>query len=117
MKPQLPNETRWNSQTSCISTFIKNRPAYLAICEKYENDIDTQIQRLVNDYNLFKQVKDLFQQLQPITEAMNNVQSDEATIGDASYEWLKLLEECPALTPHKDTILQRINLALRPFHF
>ncbi|GBL79180.1 hypothetical protein AVEN_92419-1 [Araneus ventricosus] len=31
IKPQLPNETRWNSQTQCISTFIKNRLAYLNI--------------------------------------------------------------------------------------
>ena len=116
VKPQLPNETRWNSQTECISTFIKNRNAYLSICEKYENEIDTRIQRLVNDYNLFKQVKDLLQQLQPITDAVNNVQSDEATIADACYEWLKL-KNCPALKPHTDVISKRMYLALKPFHF
>ena len=46
---------------------------------------------------------------------MNNVQSDEATIADACYEWLKL-ENCPALMPHKDALLKCVNLALRPFH-
>lgn len=116
VKPQLPNETRWNSQINCISTFLKNRPAYLQICENHEGDIDVRIQRLVNDYNLFKQVKVLFQQLQPIATALNNVQGDEATIADACHEWLKL-ENCPELAPHKELVLKRMDLAIQPFHY
>lgn len=116
VKPQLPSEVRWNSHIECISTFIKNRPAYLNICENHENDIDIKIQRLVNDYNLFKQVKDLFQQLQPIAKTLNILQSDDATIADACSEWLKLLH-CPELIQHKDLVKKRMDLALEPFHF
>ena len=33
LKPQLPGETRWNSQLSCVDTFLINRPFYLMIAE------------------------------------------------------------------------------------
>ena len=33
-----------------VLTFIKNMPTYLIICEKYENDIDSQITLKTNQW-------------------------------------------------------------------
>ena len=40
VKPQLPAETRWNSQLKCIETFIRNRPFMMLIVAQNEELID-----------------------------------------------------------------------------
>lgn len=104
MKPQMPPETRLNSQIECISTFIKNRPAFL-ICETHESDFDIKIQTLVKDYNSFKQAKELFQQIHYVAKPLNNLQNDNVTIADAYIEELKL-ENCAELIPHEDQVIK-----------
>ncbi|RXG72065.1 hypothetical protein Avbf_00958 [Armadillidium vulgare] len=38
-KPQLPNDTRWNSQCACVDTFIQNFPLYIEIRNKHSAEI------------------------------------------------------------------------------
>jgi len=40
VKPQLPGETRWNSQLTCIDTFIRNHAGYTHIANTHEEEID-----------------------------------------------------------------------------
>ena len=116
VKPQLPNDTRWNSQLTCIDTFLKNRSAYLKICEENEEAIDARISQLVNNYNLYKQVKDLHAQLQSVGKCLDKLQGDSATLADACHEWLGLMKD-KNLMQYKNQIAARMKAALQPFHF
>jgi len=112
VKPQLPGDTRWNSQLTCIDTYLRNRPAYLAIVQEHEGAIDARIAGLINDFNLFKQVKDLSQQLKPIASTLDKLQSDKCGLAQACHEWLSLLKD-DALQPHMENNNDRLQ---RPFN-
>ena len=112
VKPQLPGDTRWNSQLTCIDTYLRNRPAYLAIVQEHEGAIDARIAGLINDFNLFKQVKDLSQQLKPIASTLDKLQSDKCGLAQACHEWLSLLKD-DALHPHMENNNDRLQ---RPFN-
>ena len=66
VKPQLPAETRWNSQLKCIETFVRNRPYMMLIVAQNEDLIDTRIRNIIHNVGLFNEVKNLQSQLQPI---------------------------------------------------
>ena len=116
VKPQLPGDTRWNSQLTCIDTFIRNRPAYLTIVHEHEDDTDSRIAQLFNDVNLYRQAKDMSLQLKPISVALDRLQSDKCGVADACHEWLSLLS-CDVVKPHLKKIQARFEQAIQPFHF
>lgn len=116
VKPQLPGDTRWNSQVTCIESFLRNRQAYQKITEENEQHVDRDIANLINNYHLYKQAKDTMLQLKPIAESLNRLQSDDATIDDACHVWLSLLKE-ESLEPHTAEISKRMAQAMQPFHF
>ena len=92
-KPQLPGATRWNSQLECIKTFNKNRPFYLMINAQNDNTIETRIVSIINNTGLSNKAKHLQDQLRPISNALNTLQSDHSGIADSSNCWLKLLDD------------------------
>lgn len=116
LKPQLPGDTRWKSQLTCIETFLHNRAAYQKIVEEHEDDIDRDIATLINDYNLYKQAKDTLQQLKPVAVSLDRLQKDNATIHEACHTWLMLLKE-ESLQPRIQEVTKRMDLAMKPFHF
>ena len=105
VKPQLLAETRWNSQLKCIDTFIRN-----------EDIIDTRIRNLTHKVGLFHEVKNLLQQLSPISKALDTLHSDTSTIAHACEQWLAILQ-CPDLKPHEKKIKHRFKQAMTPHHF
>ena len=58
-KPQLPGDTRWKSQLMCLDTFIKNRSIYMQICQYHEDEFEKSIVHKIQDYNIFRNVRDL----------------------------------------------------------
>jgi len=42
-KPQLPSETRWKSQLTCLDSYITNRPSYMKIVQDHKDEIDQNI--------------------------------------------------------------------------
>lgn len=114
VKPQLPAETRWNSQLKCIETFVRNRPFMMLTVAQNEDLIDTRIRNLIHNVGLFSEVKNL--QLQPISSALDKLQSDSATIADACEEWLNLLLS-PDLEPYSDKVRHRFQQAMTPDHY
>jgi len=107
VKPQLPCDTRWNSQLTCIETFIRNRPAYLTIVHEHEDATDSRIAQLVNDFNLYKQAKDMSMQLKPIAVALDRLQSDKSGLADACHEWLSLLTFIMCAQKKRSSITRR----------
>ena len=81
-KPQLPNDTRWKSQMTCIQTHITNRPFVLFIVAQEEDIINQRISNLLHNVGLFNEAKHLKEQLMPIASALDYLQSDTETIAD-----------------------------------
>lgn len=116
-KPQLPSETRWNSQVDCLDIFIKNRPFYMQILimEGEEDVIEQSIKDLITNVALFVNVKDLHKQLSFISKALDRLQSDRASVADATKEFIDLLNE-ETLAQHKKKIVKRYKECITPRH-
>ena len=116
VKPQLPNETRWNSQIECCKSYIRNRPYMMLICAQNEEEIEPRIRTIINNIGLFNEVKSLVEQLSPIAQALDKLQSDKSSIADACEEFCGL-QANPVLEPYKDTVKRRFDQAMTPSHF
>ena len=112
--PQIPNDTRWNSQNACLSTFTKNFYKYVEISN--EHKIPDNISKILNNIHLYKEVVELQKQLSVVSEALDALQSDSATLSSATDTWNELLKS-EVLAPHKDTIKSRMEEALEPFFY
>ena len=77
--------------------------------------MDEAIKRLVNDYALCKNAKDLTVQLGPIRRGLNRLQGDSATLADAVEVWMDLEAE-EALQPHQEAVRRRRSQALGAPH-
>jgi len=116
VKPQLIGATRWNSQLKCMDTFIKNRPFLLQIIAKHEDIVEQLICNIINNVGLYREAKNLIDNLSPVAHALDRLQSDNTSIADACDVWGKLLmEEC--LQSHKEKIQKRFDHAMTPEHF
>lgn len=58
VKPQIPGATLWNSQLSCLETYIKNRLFMSLVCNG-DNNIDSKVVKYINDVNLYVQDQDV----------------------------------------------------------
>lgn len=115
VKPQIPCETRWNSQKNCLETFLTNREFYLKIVDLHEQDIDNNIVNIINNIGLYKEVRNLIKQLEPLSIALDKLQSDSASISDVVYEWLELLDNSD-LKPHLEILQNRYKEATTNAH-
>jgi hypothetical protein len=115
MKPQLPCDTRWKSQLMCIDSFIHNRPHFMKIVQDHEGELESAIIRKIMDYNLFKNARDLAEQLRPISHAIDICQGDSATLADACNVWINLKNNT-LLEPHKKHVSARFHKAVLPEH-
>lgn len=59
--PQLPNETRWNSQFDCMDTYTKNYTIYVEIVD--EHDIPDKISKIIENRAIFREANNLQSQL------------------------------------------------------
>jgi len=60
VKPQLPNDTCWNSQLTCVDTYS---------CAQNEGLMDLRLRNLVHKVGLYNEAKHLEEQLKPIAVA------------------------------------------------
>jgi len=70
--------------------------------------IDARIMKLINSVGLLNEAKSPHAQLQPVANALDRLQSDNATITDACEEWLSLLR-ADALKPHLTTVMKHFR--------
>ena len=114
--PQLPGDTRWNSQRNSVASYIKNRPNMISVVQNHPEEFDQHIINKIMDLNLFRKAKDLLDQLKPVAIGLNKVQADDATIADSCDIYLKLMEE-DALKPHAAAVEKRFKEAIQSVHF
>ena len=100
--PQLPGDTQWKSQLSCLQSYLTNRPYIITISQEHADDIDSQIAQKVLNVGIFRIVRNLVSQLQPVTMALDKAQRDNCNLADACDIFLSLpLGACAPATPHK----------------
>ena len=114
-KPQLPGDTRWKSQLTCIESFLHNRALLVQMVQEHENDMDSTICSKIMNHNIFKNARDLAEQLKPVADAIDICQKDHSNLADACDIWLKLKSN-PALEPHKRDVLKRFGQAMTTEH-
>lgn len=119
VKPQIPGATRWNSQLTCLETYIRNRPYMSLVCNG-DNNIDTNIVQKVNDAYLYMQAQDLATNLKPVAKALDRTQANDCNMAECCEIWLSLrdtLGESPDITESmKTAILKRFDEAVTPNH-
>ncbi|KAF0288517.1 Mediator of RNA polymerase II transcription subunit 20 [Amphibalanus amphitrite] len=115
VRPQLPAETRWNSQVDTLKSFIRNRQAYVAISAEHEPEMDETVTQRVNSLGLYRSIQDLVCQLEPIAEGVDRLQSDSATLADTVAVFQDLLDN-QALAPHHATLERRKSQAVTSLH-
>lgn len=78
-RPILPNSTRWNSQIDSFKNFCKNQHLYLEISRQLEahNSKDKekldQLNKILNDPDVYPKVKRTFEILEPISIQLDQV--------------------------------------------
>lgn len=116
LMPQLPNETRWNSQAACLNTFIKNYALYLEIQAQYSNEFPEHINRILGNAMIYKEAINLHKQISIIEEALIKIQCERANISDAVEYWIEL-SNSDELLSYKNEITKRMDQALCPVHY
>lgn len=122
--PQLPNDTRWNSQGDCLHTFITNYHKYIEIRmdidaaadPDHQLKFDEGVARVLDNVGLHTQAIHLQKQLKEVSVALDKLQADNTTISDAVEVWLDLMES-HELEPYRMAISARFKDAMEPFHF
>jgi hypothetical protein len=84
---------------------------------EHENtkEVDTGIRKTIPDGNLYRQVKDLKDQLEPVAKALNTAQSDNTKLADVVDLFYGLLEN-KELAHHKKAIEHRFKQYVDPCH-
>ena len=115
VRPQLSNDTRWNSQLDCMDSYIKNRTFMIDIIQKHPQAIDNKVQRAIMDNTLFRKVVDMTNMLRPISIALLRAQADSTSLADGYDIMLKLVSD-PVLQPQLSKIKKRRAQAIQPCH-
>jgi hypothetical protein len=72
MMPQLNSDTRWDSQKTCLQTYISNHEKYNQIV----NDHREEMNPIVVDIGIYKQSLDLKIQLEVLGQILKKIQAD-----------------------------------------
>ncbi|KAK2158300.1 hypothetical protein LSH36_173g04010 [Paralvinella palmiformis] len=92
VKPQLPIETRWKSQLTCIDAVIKNKSSYMNIVHEHKDDM----------------IRNLAGRFRTLGVALYKAESGSQSIADLCHMWLPLQQD-RLLDPHCDVVKKRRN--------
>lgn len=116
LMPQIPNDTRWNSQEECLKTFISNFHKYNEIKLEHLDEFDQQIRNLLGNVAIYTEAVYLQSQLKALAKGIDVLQSDNATLSTAVEVWINIIEE-PLLNNYAEKFKKRFNHYTEPFHF
>ncbi|XP_065682447.1 uncharacterized protein LOC105843930 [Hydra vulgaris] len=71
LMPQLPNDTRWNSQLDCLQTYISNHSLYVDIRGEHMESIDPSIGSLIDNPSIQREAINLYAQLKIVGVALD----------------------------------------------
>lgn len=115
----MPQEVRWNTMCDSLKSYIKNWAVLMQIADEYKEDISSEIRNLVQNMNIKRNAEDLVARLEPISKALDKVQSNQCTISDSVLIWKELidqLEEELNMIQIK-FVMNRYRQAMTPAHY
>lgn len=89
----------------------------MKIVQDHEDEIDQNIAKKVQDINIFRNAKDMADQLRPVANAIDCCQADNSSLASACDAWLSLLNHPNLQSPaHKAIVVKRFKQAILPEH-
>lgn len=118
----MPQDVRWNTLADCLESYIGNWHILSKICTDNRAAINSDISSKVNDITLKISATDYLEKLKIISVALDKVQRDCCTIGEATEIWIEIinhfkLQENNCLEPNLNCVLQRFKMAMTPAHY
>lgn len=117
----LPQDVRWNTLADCIESYIANWHIMSKVCSENRAAIDVTIASKVNNINIKMNAEDFLVKLKKIAIALDKVQKDACTIGEATEIWISLLLEFGTDEDVKEKevscLKKRFEMAMTPAHF
>lgn len=121
----LPIDVRWNTLSDCFESYLKNWHILAKVCTENRAAIDVEISSLVQDLNLKTNVQNYLVKHKQISIALDKVQNEMCTIGEATEIWLNLLQSIKdkenteyVLTELElERFKSRFSMAMTPSHY
>ena len=85
----------------------------MEIVQENPTDISDSIQQKIMNVGIYRQAKDLTEQLHPVASALDSAQCDSTNLADAYSIFYSLLQE-PAFQAHTHTVQKRFDKAILP---
>lgn len=94
--PQLPNETRWNSNIECLETFKNNHPIYVEIRTQMLQDgssMPVNVGRCIDNIQLLREATYLLDHMKKFGVALDRLQAESCTLADGVNIWMELIND------------------------
>lgn len=86
--PQLPNDTRWNSQVACVEKYVENYSIYMEINGTHHNEIQDNIGKIIDNVGIYRNAQNLLTQLKIVGSALNQVGAYSLEVLKFEYYYL-----------------------------
>jgi len=73
MMPQIPNDTRWNSQIVALETYQENYPRYLEIHNENVGSVPTNIGKIIDNVGIKREASNLLHQMKQFSCSLDKV--------------------------------------------
>ncbi|KYN18715.1 hypothetical protein ALC57_08967, partial [Trachymyrmex cornetzi] len=115
----LPTDVRWNSLADCYEFYLKNWHILAKVCSENITVFDIEICTKVQNLDLKTNVQNHLIKLQQISIALDKVQSEVCTIGEATKIWLNLLQSTKKIFTEFEIecFKNRFDMAITPYHY
>ncbi len=122
----MPSETRWSSHRDSFAYFVQQSgvcgdtllPYWATICQIARAQLPPgdPTRRTLENAGVLKNCEDLLRVFDPVANALNAMQRNTTTLGEAIELWLELVQKVPKEIGGRDEIIQRSKQALEcPF--
>ena len=108
-----PAETRWNSVSDCLESYIKQWPILASLTLD-----DKDIMAKTMNIGIKNQAQDLYKRLKLVAIAVDKLQSNGCYLSEAVHIWKVLQTELSDVLPSdlKQKVKNRYNMAITPWH-
>ncbi|EZA58857.1 hypothetical protein X777_01032 [Ooceraea biroi] len=116
----IPQDVRWNTLADCLESYISNWPILSKVCTDNRVAINIDISSKVNDINLKIKAMDYLEKLKIISVALDKIQRDCCTIGEATEIWIEMVnhfQQNNLLESDFNCVLQRFKMVMTPAHY
>lgn len=115
----MPQEVRWNTMCDSLKSYVRNWPILMQIADENKEEISIDIRNLIQNVNIKRNAEDLVARLEPISKALDKIQSDKCGISESVLIWKELINN---LEDHLNIaqmkiVMTRYQQAMTPAHF